>query len=248
MTISIGIIGHGHFGQHLVRDLIPRFARTATVKIFSPGEAGEKFAPLQEVATCGVVVLAVPIRVYEEVLLAVLPHVRRETVIVDVASVKGYTSGLFRKYVGNACGYICMHPMFGPQSFLKRGGHVAGFKIVVTEQTLPPDIYRVVKRVLVGFEFDVVEMTAAQHDRHLAETLFLTHFVGQIVHRAEFDNTAMDTVSFELLMDAVKSVAGDGGIFEDVYRYAREPCDEVLRVFNAAQELVRARLASVHPP
>jgi prephenate dehydrogenase len=82
--------------------------------------------------------------------------------------------------------------------------------------------------------FQVVEMSAEQHDKHVAETLFLTHFIAQVVVRGDFNRTDIDTVSFGGLMDAVESVRHDTELFKDVFRY-NPYCKEVLRRFGIAE-------------
>src|SRR4029077_1431406 len=89
--------------------------------------------------------------------------------------------------------------------------------------------------------FDVIEMTAEEHDKHLAETLFLTHFVGQVVARGGFDRTAIDTVSFGYLMDATESVKHDTALFQDVYTF-NPYCEEVLKKFEVAEAEVHSLL------
>ena len=85
--------------------------------------------------------------------------------------------------------------------------------------------------------FDIVEMTGLEHDTHLAETLFLTHFIGQVISDAKFDRTKIDTVSFGYLMDAVESVRHDRALFQDVFRYVPH-CKAVLKRFGLSVEHV----------
>jgi prephenate dehydrogenase len=84
----------------------------------------------------------------------------------------------------------------------------------------------------------VVEKTAETHDRELAETLFLTHYIGQIVARGGFERTEIDTLSFGYLMDAVDSVRHDGRLFEEVYRF-NSYCRQVIDRFDASEGAVR---------
>ena len=84
-------------------------------------------------------------------------------------------------------------------------------------------------------------MSPEEHDKHLAETLFLTHLVGQIIARGEFGRTEIDTVSFGYLMDAVESVKHDTELFQDVFRY-NPYCRQVLERFGVAEQAVQALL------
>jgi prephenate dehydrogenase len=80
-------------------------------------------------------------------------------------------------------------------------------------------------------------MSAVKHDTHLAETLFLTHFIGQVITDAKFDRTVIDTVSFGFLMDAVESVRHDTELFHDVFRYV-PACRKILMRFSSSSEKV----------
>src|SRR6185295_16965138 len=116
------------------------------------------------------------------------------TIIVDVATVKVHTVSLLKK-LAKGRRYVATHPVWGPESYEKRGGDVAGFRIVMTDGTLTVPEYTALTNFLKNLGFDVVEMSAEEHDKHLAETLFLTHFIGQLVTKAGFGRTEIDTIS-----------------------------------------------------
>lgn len=234
---SIGIVGYGHFGQ-FVEALVRRFLPDVDVRVFSRRAEidGQTFYSLADVGAADVVVLCGAIREYETQLRSILPYVHEHTVLVDVATVKKYPTSIFQAEAG-ACRWVSCHPMFGPESYKKTNQDVSGFRIVVTDYTLVNDDYVQVKAFLQRLGFLVIEMSADEHDRLLAETLFLTHYIGQTIHAAGFQRTNMDTVSFQSLMNAVESVVGDKQLFEDVYRF-NPYCTDVAQRFHAAQEHV----------
>lgn len=238
---TIGIVGYGSFGT-LLHTLLQRFVPAVEVRINSSRSApdGVKFFSLEEVGKCDAVILAVPIHAFEETLRKLLLLMRADTIIVDVATVKVYTTEILKRLAGSHP-YIAMHPMFGPESYKKKGENVAGLRIVMCDGTLPVERYNTLTAFLKKCSFDVVEMSAEQHDRHLAETLFLTHFIGQIVARGGFNRTEIDTVSFGYLMDAVESIRHDTRLFEDVFRF-NPYCEEVLKRFEIAESEVHALL------
>src|SRR3989344_4618776 len=84
---------------------------------------------------------------------------------------------------------------------------------------VPSSDYKKLCATLRSFGFDIVEVSSREHDKHIAETLFLTHFLGQVISRGGFERTGVDTVSFGFLMDAVESVRKDGKLFTDVFRF-----------------------------
>ena len=234
---TVGIVGYGAFGA-LAHTLIRRFAPDIRVRAYSLNKKpdGKTFFTFSDTVKCDAVIFAVPIRVFEEVLLKALPLMPKNTVIVDVATVKVHTVELLKR-LAKRRPYIATHPVWGPESYEKRGGDVTGFRIIMTDGTLAIPDYMAFTGFLKKCGFDVVEMTPEQHDKHLAETLFLTHFIGQIVAQGGFNRTEIDTVSFGYLMDAVESVKHDGKLFKDVYMY-NPYCKEVLKRFEMSEEKV----------
>lgn len=236
--MTIGIVGYGSFGK-LAHTLLQRFAPEIEVRVHSSRFPADQktFFSLEETAASDALMLCVPIRSMEETLARVLPHVRPDTVLVDVATVKLYTAELFAR-LAPAQPYLATHPMFGPESYSKKNGAVAGFRIVITGHRLDAVAYAALVARLRTAGFDVVETTPEQHDKHLAETLFLTHFVGQIINRAGFNRTVIDTVSFGYLMDAMESVHQDTELFKDVFAY-NPFCRGVLERFEEAENQVQ---------
>ncbi|MFW6209971.1 MAG: prephenate dehydrogenase/arogenate dehydrogenase family protein [Patescibacteria group bacterium] len=234
---SVGIIGYGAFGRFL-HSLGQRLYPAATYRVYSRrATLGEGvFCSFAEAAQADVVILCGAISEYEEQLLAVLAHARPETIIVDVATVKEYTSALLATHASDRP-YLCLHPMFGPESYEKQGESVAGLRIVVTDSTLLVGTYTRFLVQLRALGFVVVELSATEHDRILAETLFLTHLIGQTVRAAGIGRTVLDTVSFGFLLDAVESVAHDTRLFQDVYRF-NPHCHAMLERYDAAESAV----------
>ncbi len=234
MITSVGIVGYGHFGKFL-HELGGRFFPEVTIKIYSRRAEidGETFFSLQDVSVCDVVIVCGAIREYEAQIKAVVAASLPETIIIDIATVKKYTSELLREHCEERR-FISTHPMFGPESYKKHGGDVSGFRIVVTDYALANDQYQLLKNLFATLGFLIIEMTADEHDRRLAETLFLTHYVGQSVLKADFHRTSIDTLSFQFLIDAVESVKDDKALFQDVYRF-NPYCKEVAERFHTAQ-------------
>lgn len=247
MPLSIGLIGYGHFGAFL-HDLAQRHLPDAALKIHSGRRKpdGVRFFPLEEVAACDAVVLAVPISAYADALATIGPHMKPNGIVIDIATVKKYTTGLLQA-LQPARPFIAMHPMFGPESYAKRGNDITGLRIVVTGHSLAPSHYSALCRKLTAAGFSIIEKTAEAHDKDLAETLFLTHYIGQVIARGGFERTDIDTVSFGFLMDAVDSVRHDGQLFEEVYRF-NPYCRKVIERFDRSDRQVRDAMLSLRPP
>lgn len=234
---TLGIVGYGHFGK-FVETLARRFLPHVEVRVYSRRSEpdSERFYSLEDTASADVVVLCGAIHEYKEQLLSTLPYLGSETVMVDVATVKKHTSDLLKTHMSGHRWLSC-HPMFGAESYKKTGGDVSGYRIVVVDHTLDEGVYGAIKSFLTDLGVYVVEMTADEHDKLLAETLFMTHYIGQVMSTAGFVRTDIDTVSFGHLMQAVESVAKDGKLFMDVYNY-NPYCEAAAVRFRDAEEVV----------
>lgn len=234
MPKTVGIVGYGAFGR-LVHEMLRTLAPGVRVVVASSRHApdGKSFVSFEDACKADAVVLAVPIHAFEDTLKKTVKHLGENTVIVDVATVKSHTVKLLKKYAKGKR-YIATHPMFGPESYAKTTGSVSGYRIVITDHTLTKDEHGTLTAKLRDLEFIVVETTAKKHDQHLANTLFLTHFIGQAVNRAGFTRTEIDTVSFGFLMEAMESVRNDTRLFQDVYRF-NPYCSATLKKLMAAE-------------
>lgn len=237
MTKKVGIIGYGNFGKFLHK-LAGKFFPNISVRVYSRRAKidNQTFFSLETVCRSDVVILCGAIHEYKEQLTTIVSCAREDSILVDVATVKKYTNELMRELWPTGR-FISTHPMFGPESYKKHGGNVDGFRVVVTDYTLRNDDYQRLKNLFAGLGFVMIEMTAEEHDQRLAETLFLTHYVGQSIIEAGFERTTIDTLSFQFLMDAVDSIRFDKKLFTDVYDY-NPYCKKVAERLHTAQEQV----------
>lgn len=239
--MTLGIVGHGSFGQfveRVVRERTPEIAVRVCSRRYEAD--GKRFVTLEEVGQCDAVVLACAISEFEETLERVQPHLLPTTVLIDIATVKEHTVAALKRTMP-AQPFLATHPMFGPYSYDKKEGDMTGFRLVVAEHSLADDVIHHLTQRLTALGLVLLSMTPEEHDRLLAETLFLTHYVGQVVTEGGFTRTDIDTVSFGFLMDAVESVRQDTALFRDVYRYNRF-CEEVLNRFDEAETRVHEGL------
>ncbi len=244
---SIGVIGYGQFGRFL-EELAHTYLPGVGVRVFSRRAAldGTRFFSFEEVCAADVVVIATAIREFEETLLNVFPLMREDATLVEVSTVKEHPVRLLARHaLGKR--YVATHPMFGPYSFEKQGRSLAGLRLVVAEHTLPKETYEAALAFLRGLSLSVLEMSPEEHDKRLAETLFLTHYLAQSVNAGGFTRTDIDTLSFGYLMDAVESVREDTALFRDVYAF-NPHCKEVVERVKRAEQDVDALLRTKDGP
>jgi len=216
---TIGILGYGSFGS-FIELVVKRNFPNLEIKIYSRTQKGQNFFDFDEVINLDIVFITVPISKIPETIKKISKKIKnKKTIFIDVATVKEMPEKEFKKY--DNLRYVNTHPMFGPYSYKKIGNKLDNLKIVLTGHNLLKKEYEKMKEILQKLKLNIIEKTAEQHDKKLAETLFLTHFIAQTIVEAGYERTDIDTLSFGFLMDAVESVKNDKKLFLDVYKYNR---------------------------
>ena len=238
----IGILGFGRFGklmaQYLARDfdvLVYNRSDNADAIIAS----GAKPASLAEACGQKMVILSVPISVFRVTLETVAPLLNPDALVIDVCSVKTYPVRLMKDLLPEGVSILATHPMFGPDS---AADALQGRKIVLCSERINDSVYQKIKSYLISKELVVIEATPEAHDRQIAVSLALTHFIGRSL--AEFGATPLDvdTEGYQRLLHVLGVVENDTWqLFEDMNTYnpyAAESRSE----FMAAVERIHQRL------
>ena len=216
----IGIIGYGRFGRltaaYLSRDFpVAVYSRSKTA-----GETdlpGVVFAPLDEVCRRKIVVVSVPISAMEGVLREMAPLVGPDTLVVDVASVKRHPVRWMETLLPRRTPILATHPMFGPDS---AADSLRDRKIVVCPVRLHPSLYGRITAYLEAKGLCVIEATPEAHDRQIAVSLALTHFIGRSLADFGADDLPIDTEGYNRLLHILGVVEHDTWqLFQDMHAY-----------------------------
>ena len=238
MSVSIGILGFGRFGQlmcrYLAKDLsvvvYDRRGRSELIK-----EHGAVAAEISEVCRQDILILAVPISSLEAVLQEIAPQLTPQTTVVDVCSVKSLPVHWMEKHLPEDVAIIATHPMFGPDSAAKT---LAGQKIVVCPARVPEPFGRKVIQYLKEKKLEVIETTPDAHDRQIAVTLALTHFVGRSLAEYGAEPLQIDTDGYKRLLYTLEVVTHDTWqLFEDMNRYNPYAAKERHALITAVQKV-----------
>ena len=126
---------------------------------------------LEAAADADAVLVAVPIARTPEVIEELAGGLRRGALLMDIASAKSHVVATMEKLNTRKLELVSLHPLFGPGASTLRG------KTFVSVGVSPRAKFREFKRHLVSLGAQVVEMDAEEHDRLMAVTQALTHFV-----------------------------------------------------------------------
>lgn len=177
----------------------------------------------EEAASSDIVILSVPISEMEAVCREMLPFTRDGQLLVDTCSVKTRPLAMMESLFPKGVRILGTHPLFGPDSG-KDG--IAGFKIVVCPVRVDESAYQEIIGFLQGLDLVVVESTAEEHDRQIAQTQAIFHLIAQAMKELEWGVKAISTPGPDSFYRLVKTVQQDTSqLFEDMAKenpYAAE--------------------------
>lgn len=220
--MKIGIIGFGRLGslaaKHLAQDsdLSVYDIRGLQKEIQN---AGAKAKTLAEVAASDIVMPIVPISEMKKTLEALAPHIRPGTLVIDTCSVKEAPVEWMKKILPAHCEILGTHPMFGPDSAKLT---LYGSKIVLCPVRINEEKLKNIDNYLQTHGLHTITCTPEEHDRQIAHSLILTHFVGRGLVEFGAKDIEIDTKGYRRLMKILETVVNDSWqLFEDMNHYNR---------------------------
>jgi prephenate dehydrogenase len=217
MTPDIGLVGRGRFGTYLRAQLEAVGYQVAVADITDDPAAWQR--DIATACAAPLVIYAVPIRALESALRDTRSLLNPDAVVIDVASVKVMPCQWLERHLPGVR-KAGTHPLFGPQSApVSCAGHRVALCALPTNpgQPLDGDAADVVRAMLRRLGVNIIEVSPADHDRQVARSQFLTHFIGRGAIAAGVGRLALSTKTHDALMDIVDVVGLDtNALFEDM--------------------------------
>jgi prephenate dehydrogenase len=240
----IGIIGFGRFGALMARYLAVDFP----VIVYNRSDKAEAIraigaAPGSLAEACGqrIVILSVPISKMRENLERIAPLLRPDAMVCDVASVKVYPVQWMRELLPETVSLLPTHPMFGPDSAAES---LLDRKVVLCRERISDERFRRVRKYLSDKGLITIDTTPEDHDRQIAVTLSLTHFIGRGLAEYGAKELIIDTEGYKRLLHILGVVTHDTWqLFVDMNRY-NPYAAENRRGFIAALGALEGRLGT----
>ena len=190
---SIGIIGYGHFGQLLAKYLSPLFS----LKVYSiSGKQNQWSTTLEDAASCDYVVLSLPLTRYAEVCEQLKPYLSKQTVIVDVCSVKEESGKIIKHHLPGQP-TLSTHPLFGPES---AADSLQDHTIVVCPDMSTVSLLPSFEAFCTKLGLNVVSMSSREHDKSMALVQGLTFYIARILKDFDLESSKLITPSFKKLI------------------------------------------------
>ena len=213
--MKIGIIGFGQLGQLAARHLkdhLDVFVSDIVDRSLEAKGLGVKFVSVREAVQKDVVLFAVPIGKFEEVLKSVSLDIAEGALVMDLCSVKVKPVEIMERVLSNGVEIIAAHPLFGPQSAAKGA---EGLKIVLCP--IRTNRLEEVREFLESLGLKVIVTTPEDHDRQMAETGVLSHFIGKSLINTGFEQNEITEPSFSKLTELKGLIEKDSSeLFKDI--------------------------------
>ncbi|XP_051113945.1 arogenate dehydrogenase 2, chloroplastic-like [Andrographis paniculata] len=255
--LKIAIIGFGNYGQFLAKAFV---RHGHTVYAHSRRDYRTVAEPLGVAFFSDVhdlceqhpdvILLSTSIISTESVLRSLpLQRLRRNTLFVDVLSVKEFPKNIFLQVLPDHFDILCTHPMFGPESGKNSWENLP---LVFDKVRIGEEDSRVdrVKNFLDIFEKEgcgMVEMTCAEHDKYAAGSQFITHTMGRILEKLQLETTPINTKGYETLLKLVENTASDSfDLYYGLFMYNKNAMEQLERLDLAFESLKKELFGHLH--
>ncbi len=222
MTQTIGLIGYGVFGK-LLADKLKDFFE---IKIYDKKEIlleekkNLQKSSLVEVLNQKVIIIAIPVQFQEQFWVENANKVRRDSLVMDVSSVKIEPINLMQKYLPEPVQIIGLHPLFGPHSVASQGSW-DGFTVVTCPVRVDFKSYQLVKNFIQKkLKLRILEISPEDHDREMAFVQALTFFIGKSVEKMNIPRSRLSTRTYNYLLSIKSVVESDtNDLFETIQKH-----------------------------
>lgn len=232
--MQISIIGFGNFGKFAAKHLSLAGLKVSVTdtsdKTEEAKQIGVQFVSLEEVCKSKVIILAVPMETLESTLEKIKDKLQEGTLVLDVCSLKMFTCGAMNRILPENIEIIGTHPLFGPQS---ASNSIEGMRIALVNVSAKQETLDAVKEFCEKLKLRVIITQPGEHDRQMAVSQALTHFIGQTAKAMNLQRVELSTKTFDDLMNIVDIIGNDTpALFNNIQTmnpFAKEVRDEFIK-------------------
>jgi len=215
--MEIGIIGFGNFGKFMAKHLKEKavvFVTDQNDKCAEAEKIGVIFAPLKTILEKKIIILSMPMENLEKVLHEIKNKITPGTLILDVCSLKMFSCKAMKEILPENIEIIGTHPLFGPQSV---SNSIKDMRIVLCDVRSAQETPNKVKEFCENLGLKVFITSPEEHDRQMAVSQALTHFIGQVAKQMDLKRVELSTKTFDDLMNIIEIIKNDThALFENM--------------------------------
>ena len=208
MKKTVSVYGYGRFGK-LWADILKRDFR---VKVYSrrglkPAEVSEgiEIASEEGIFDCDAMFFCVAISSFEQLLINSKPLLHKETVYFDTCSVKVFPAQWMEKHLPAGSQIIATHPMFGPDSYFPGKNS----PMVMCDIRTNSGTFDFWTSWFASTGLQVEIMTADEHDKLVAYSQGITHYIGRVLSDLNLKQTRINTLGYQKLLEIIEQTCND---------------------------------------
>ncbi|MBN2609978.1 MAG: prephenate dehydrogenase/arogenate dehydrogenase family protein [Bacteroidales bacterium] len=216
----VSVYGYGRFGK-LWADILKTDFR---VKVFSrrglkPDEVntGIEIVDIESLHKCDALFYCVAISSLEDVLIQTRPFHQPGCIYFDTCSVKVMPAMWMKKYLPENGSIIATHPMFGPDSYYNAAERLP---MVMSEIRTPQEDFEYWVNFFNSKNMRVEKMTPDEHDKMVAYSQGITHYIGRVLADLKLETTSINTLGYKKLLEIIEQTCNDSWqLFCDLQKY-----------------------------
>ncbi|WZL73188.1 prephenate dehydrogenase [Clostridiaceae bacterium 35-E11] len=224
-SIALALKKSGYTGKIIGYDL----CNVSLEKAQSMGAIDGAATDIEEVvAKADLVVLAVPVGHYPKILHRITPFIKKETVVTDVGSVKGYVVKAAEQHLSKDIQFIGGHPMAGSE---KDGIQAASpylyenayYFLTPTENTLPETIVKLRSFIKALGAYPIL-IDPYEHDRVVAQISHIPHLTATMLVNMLDKNQDTSYLSFVGggFRDTTRIASGNPAMWKDIFIFNKK--------------------------
>ena len=235
-NLSFSVIGYGRFGKLWV-DILSEYGSVLVYENnsaeFPDEKKNIKFVNLKSALKQDVIFLCVPISVMENFIKDNAAHFGKDSTVIDMASVKSMPVGWMDKYLPDVK-HLGVHPLFGPDSYEPSRNNL----MIITPSEQYPDLAVLWSEIFASWRFFTKIISPSEHDKSIAYSQGVTHFVGNVLNRMNLPNTDTPTKGYGMLRDVELFCENDTPqLFRDMLLYNPESVNMFKEFLQATHEV-----------
>lgn len=230
---EFSVIGYGRFGQ-VMATILSRYGPVSVYDVnpFTP-ETNIRKVTLEEALKNDVIFLCIPISTIASFLHEHRHKISPSSTVIDTGSVKVYPVRWMDEAIPHIP-HLGIHPLFGPDSYAENRVNL----IILTPSEQYPDLAKTWRDTFQDWHFFTRILSPDEHDKNIAESQGLTHFIGNILLSLNLPETKTPTKGYGMLRAVEAFCSHDTPqLFRDMLMY-NEHSSEMFRAFMRATHTV----------
>jgi len=218
---TVSVFGYGRFGR-LWADIL---AEDFKVKVYSrrglkPEEVSKnvEITSLEDLFDTDAVFYCVAISAFEETLKISKQYLAdKKITIFDTCSVKVFPVKWMKENLPENNKIIATHPMFGPDSYYSAKDNLP---IVMCNVNAQDKVFDWWCKYFSTKKMRTEIMSPEQHDKIVAYSQGITHYVGRVLADLKLKETPISTLGYKKLLEIIEQTCNDSWqLFIDLQRF-----------------------------